>query len=217
MSASSTVPFRYLSIEGNIGAGKTSLSQMLASHYDATLILEEFAENTFLDKFYRQPERYAFPLEVSFLTERFQQLKVMTSQASLFEQSFVSDYLFDKSLIFAQNTLQSDQYKLLRKLFETFHQQLPRPDLVLYLHSALPRLQRNIRKRGRPYEVNIKDDYLTAIQKSYLAYLKSISGQMPVIVLETTYIDFVGDRDGFHSILETLENAPDSGFHFQNI
>lgn len=208
-------PFRYLSIEGNIGAGKTSLAQMLAAHYRAHLILEEFADNTFLDKFYHQPERYAFPLEVSFLTERYQQLHVTMSQASLFEDGFISDYLFDKSLVFAQNTLQDDQYKLFRKLFDTFRLQLPRPDLILYLRSDLSRLQHNIRKRGRPYEANIKDDYLSTIQQSYLAYLKSICEHIPVLVLETTHVDFIRDRNAFHRMVSMLESAPQAGYHYQ--
>jgi deoxyadenosine/deoxycytidine kinase len=212
--AASTPPFDFLAIEGNIGAGKTSLAHMLAHHYQGRLILEEFEDNTFLDKFYQNPERYAFPLEVSFLTDRYQQMQQAFSQASLFQRVAISDYLFDKSLIFAQNNLQSDQMRLFRRLFNAFKPMLPRPDRIVYLYSSIDRLQANIRHRGRPYEVNIKDCYLQQIQEGYVRYLKSIQGRPPVLVLETTQLDFVRYREDFRRIRQCIEAPIEQPFRY---
>ncbi|MEX0968674.1 MAG: deoxynucleoside kinase [Bacteroidia bacterium] len=196
--------YSYIAIEGCIGAGKTSLATRLSEQRKGTLILEEFSENTFLEKFYQNRERYAFPLEVSFLVERFRQLQVMLPGKDLFGQIHFSDYLFDKSLVFAQINLSGDHYQLFKKLFESLHGQLPRPDLIIYLYNTVENLQQNIRKRGRHFETGIPDSYLEDLQHSYLNYLKSLPNHK-VILADVTEIDFVADGKNFHAIEGLLQ------------
>ena len=150
----------FLVIEGNIGAGKTTFAKMLSEEYDAKLILERFAENPFLPKFYSDPEKYSFPLELSFLAERYGQLKKELTNRDLFHQHTIADYYFMKSLIFAQNTLAQDEYNLYRNFFDIIYERLPKPDLFVYLHLPEDHLIANIRKRGREYEQSIDADYL---------------------------------------------------------
>ena len=155
----------FLVIEGNIGAGKTTFAKMLSEEYDAKLILERFAENPFLPKFYSDPEKYSFPLELSFLAERYGQLKKELTNRDLFHQHTIADYYFMKSLIFAQNTLVQDEYNLYRNFFDIIYERLPKPDLFVYLHLPEDQLIVNIRKRGRDYEKTIDVDYLKKIKR----------------------------------------------------
>src|SRR5579883_2887812 len=152
--------YRYIAIEGNIGAGKSSLANLLAKHFNARLILEEFADNTFLPKFYQDAERYAFPLELSFLADRYKQLKQISLSQDLFDQKIVSDYLFTKSKLFARINLNEAEYELFQKVFDIINPNLPNPDLLIYLNAPVSRLQQQIQKRGRAYEQNISKEYL---------------------------------------------------------
>jgi len=150
--------YQFIAIEGNIGAGKTSLAKLIAEKCNAKLILEEFEDNSFLPKFYKDPERFAFPLELSFLAERFQQLKDKLASKDMFKTFTIADYFINKSLIFSRKTLQTDEFKLYNTLFEIINQSLIKPDLLVYLYANVDTLQSNIKKRGRDYEQEIKDE-----------------------------------------------------------
>ncbi|OIP01991.1 MAG: hypothetical protein AUJ98_02750 [Bacteroidetes bacterium CG2_30_33_31] len=205
-------PYKYISIEGNIGAGKTSLVNLLANDCDAKMILEEFEDNSFLPKFYSEPERYAFPLELSFLAQRFQQLKDSISNRDLFKSFTISDYIVSKSLIFARKTLQEDEYVLYQKLFEIIHLSIPKPDLFVYLHVNIKNLQENIKKRGRDYELAISDDYLQSIQESYFDFIRQQSN-LRILIIDTNFLDFVNRREDYFRIKEIIMQDYDIGIH----
>src|ERR1043165_204234 len=164
--------YHYIAIEGNIGAGKTTLAHLLSKRLNARLILEEFADNPFLPKFYENPDQYAFPLELFFMAERYKQLKDMIHTKDLFQSITISDYLFTKCLLFAKVNLPDEEFRLYQRLFEIIHQQLVHPDILIYLHAPVAKLQANIKRRNRPYEQNIPDQYLFNIQETYTHYIK---------------------------------------------
>jgi deoxyadenosine/deoxycytidine kinase len=193
----------YLVIEGNIGAGKTTLAQMISKRYQAKLVLEQFADNPFLPKFYENQEQYSFPLEMAFLAERYNQLNRELSHFDLFSPFTVSDYFFMKSLIFAQNTLQPDEYNLYRQFFNIIYDKMPKPDLYVYLHKDADLLLKNIAQRGRTYEANITKDYLEKITAGYFSYFRQ-QRDFPILVLDTNGIDFVKDSDDFEKLTETI-------------
>jgi deoxyguanosine kinase len=196
-------PYRYISIEGNIGAGKTSLSSRIAQELGARLVLEEFAENPFLPKFYEQPERYAFPLELSFLSERFSQLKRELNTNDLFAPTVISDYFISKCQIFAKNNLQGDEYHLFMKMFELVEASCPKPDLLVYLYLEVPELQQNIRKRGRTYEAHITDAYLENIQRQYMEFIRQHQ-DMRVVIVNTKGMDFVTHDEHYQALKEII-------------
>ncbi|MBO4874774.1 MAG: deoxynucleoside kinase [Bacteroidales bacterium] len=196
---------RYLVIEGNIGAGKTSLSKLIAERKKGKLFLEQYAENPFLPKFYENPERYSFPLELSFLADRYNQLKNNLSSFDLFNELIVSDYFFMKSLIFSAHTLQDDEYRLYRQLFDIIYSTLPKPDLYVYLHKSTDLLLKNISKRGREYEKNISDEYLKGIETGYFNFFKQ-QNQMKIVVIDTNNIDFVNNEEDLNKIENTIFN-----------
>jgi deoxyadenosine/deoxycytidine kinase len=190
----------YLVIEGNIGAGKTSLAGMIAEKHNARLILEQYADNPFLPKFYQDRERYSFPLELSFLAARYNQLHRELTSPELFQSFTVADYFFSKSLIFAKITLQIDEYNLYRQLFDIIYQQLPKPDLYVYLYMSVDKLVSNIRKRGRDYEQDITPEYLENVQHGYFEYLRSLKNQK-ILVLDLKHLDFISVKRHY-SIIE---------------
>jgi deoxyadenosine/deoxycytidine kinase len=196
---------RYLVIEGNIGAGKTSLSKLIAERKKGKLFLEQYAENPFLPKFYENPERYSFPLELSFLADRYNQLKNNLSSFDLFNELIVSDYFFMKSLIFSSHTLQEDEYKLYRQLFDIIYSTLPKPDLYVYLHKNIELLLKNISKRGREYEKSISAEYLKGIETGYFNFFKQ-QNQMKIVVIDTNNIDFVNNEEDLEKIENTIFN-----------
>jgi deoxyadenosine/deoxycytidine kinase len=183
----------YIAIEGNIGAGKTSLATKIAHEFNAKLILERFADNPFLPKFYNDAARYAFPLEMSFLADRYQQISDDLSQLDLFKDFIVSDYDVFKSLIFSKVTLQEDEFKLYRKLFYLMYKDLRKPDLYVYLYQNTESLQANIKKRGRDYEQNIENDYLEKINTGYLEFLKTQT-DFNVKIIDISDRDFIENR-----------------------
>ena len=191
--------YNYLVIEGNIGAGKTSFATMLARETDSRLILEQFDDNPFLARFYEDPERYAFQLELSFLSERYQQIKSELGHPDLFGQTVVSDYYLAKSFIFSKHNLKDDEMVLFEKLFTIINMQIPRPDLYIYLHLPVDRLLDNIRKRGRAYELNIKADYLKEVQDGYFGFFKSQT-ELRILVIDTSNIDFVKKKADYQQI-----------------
>lgn len=204
--------YSFITVEGNIGAGKTTLANLLARHYNARLVLEEFADNPFLPKFYEKPEQYAFPLELFFMAERFKQLKELIQQKDLFQQMTVSDYLFTKCLLFARVTLPEDEFRLYQRLFDIIHQQLVQPDILIYLHAPVSRLQSNIRKRARPYEQNIPDEYLLNIQETYTQYIRQ--HHMKTLFVDASNADFIHNEKHLQVIYEALEKDYEAGQHF---
>jgi deoxyguanosine kinase len=192
--------YNYIAIEGNIGAGKTSLANKIAHDYNAKLILERFADNPFLPKFYKDALRYAFPLEMSFLADRYQQISDDLSQLDLFKDFIVSDYDVFKSLIFSKITLQEDEFNLYRKLFYLMYKDLRKPDLYVYLYQNTERLQENIKKRGRDYEQNIDNDYLEKINSGYLEFLKTQT-DFNVKIIDVSDRDFIENRSDYLWVL----------------
>lgn len=196
----------YIAIEGNIGAGKTSLANKIAQDFNAKLILERFADNPFLPKFYKEPERYAFTLEMSFLADRYQQISDDLSQLDLFKDFMVSDYDVNKSLIFSKVTLPEDEFRLYRKLFYQVYKDIAKPDLYVYLYQNTERLQENIKKRGRKYESDIKADYLEKINSGYLDFLKS-QKDLNVKIIDISDRDFIKNRTDYLWLLKEINDA----------
>jgi len=204
--------YHYITIEGNIGAGKTTLAQILSNKLNARLILEEFAENPFLKKFYENPRQYAFPVELFFMAERYKQLSELVQNKDLFQTVTISDYLFTKCMLFAKVNLSDEEYRLYQKLFEILHQQTVQPDIVIYLHMPVSRLQVNIRKRNRPYEQQIPDDYLFNLQQTYTNYIRQ--HQVKTLMVDASNADFLGNESHIQAILDALDKDYEAGQHF---
>jgi len=204
--------YNYISIEGNIGAGKTSLASRIAEEYNAKLILEQFEDNSFLPKFYKDPDKYAFPLELSFLAERFEQLKQQLTARDLFKSFTVSDYFIIKSFIFARKNLPDDTFGLYKQLFDIISESLPKPDLLVYLYLNVENLLRNIHKRGRDYELNIKSEYLAKIQESYLDYIRKQSN-LRVVIIDTNDMDFVHHEEDYQTLVKLISQEYPLGVH----
>lgn len=204
--------YSFVTIEGNIGAGKTTLAHLLAKHFNARLILEEFADNPFLPKFYENPQQFAFPLELFFMAERFKQLKELIQQKDLFQSITISDYLFTKCLLFAKVNLPEDEFRLYQRLFEIIHQQLIQPEILIYLHAPVNKLQQNIKKRNRPYEQKIPDNYLFSIQETYTHYIKQHNTK--TLVIDASNADFLGNELHLQAVIEALDKDYTEGQHF---
>ena len=196
--------FNYIAFEGNIGAGKTTLTTKIAEDFNAKTVLERFADNPFLPKFYEDQNRYAFPLEMSFLADRYKQLSDDLAQFDLFKDFIVADYHIFKSLIFAKITLAEDEYRLYRTLFDIVYREMPKPDLYVYLYQNTERLLENIKKRGRSYEQNIPADYLDKINSGYLDYIKSQT-DLNVLIIDVSDRDFVKNQEDYLYILNEIQ------------
>ena len=192
--------YNYIVVEGNIGAGKTSLVEMISEEFNAKPILERFKDNPFLPKFYKEPERYAFPLEMSFLADRYQQLLDDIGQYDLFKDFMIADYDRYKSLIFSQVTLQEEEYVLYKRLHEMMYREMPQPDLYVYLYQNTERLLKNIKKRGRSYEKDIDASYLEKINQGYLDFIKS-QHQLNVKIIDISDLDFVKNREDYLKVV----------------
>ncbi|MCF6306439.1 MAG: 2-amino-4-hydroxy-6-hydroxymethyldihydropteridine diphosphokinase [Flavobacteriaceae bacterium] len=197
--------YRYVAIEGNIGAGKTSLATQMASDFNAKLVLERFKENPFLPKFYKEPDRFAFPLEMSFLADRYQQLLDDLTQYDLFKENVIGDYDAYKSLIFAKITLQEEEFVLYKKLFHLMHKELPSPDVYVYLYQNTERLLENIKKRGRDFEQEIEAEYLQKINKGYMEFIRSQHSDN-IKIIDISKIDFVNNREDYLKVLKEILN-----------
>lgn len=204
--------YHYITIEGNIGVGKTTLAHLLSKHYNARLVLEEFADNPFLPKFYENPGQFAFPLELFFMAERYKQLKELIHTKDLFHSVTISDYLFTKCLLFAKVNLPEEEFHLYQRLFEIIHQQLIQPEILIYLHAPVQKLQVNIRKRNRSYEQKIPDEYLFSIQETYTHYIKQHN--IKTLFVDASNADFLGNEKHLNTILEALEKDYENGQHF---
>lgn len=195
--------YNYIAIEGNIGAGKTSLATKIASDFNSKLILERYKDNPFLPKFYEDPARYSFPLEMSFLADRYQQLVDDITQLDLFADAVIADYDVNKSLIFANITLVEEEFALYKKLFTMMHKELPRPDLYVYLYQNTDRLLENIHNRGRDYEQNIQEEYLQKLNKGYLEFIKNQHDDR-IKIIDISEMDFVKNRLDYLKILKEI-------------
>jgi deoxyguanosine kinase len=210
-----TPAYEYIAVEGNIGAGKTSLASMMSEAFNARLILEEFEDNSFLPKFYEDPIRYAFPLEMSFLAARFNQLKKQLLEKDLFQQHIVSDYIFAKCMLFSQANLNEEEFELYLKLFEIIDAQIRQPDLLIYLHNPIQKLQWNIMNRGRSYEQHITDEYLQTLNDSYLRYLHA-NTHLRILLVDCSGIDFVSNEEHKKNLLQLACKEYQPGIHHIN-
>ncbi|MDR0970185.1 MAG: deoxynucleoside kinase [Lentimicrobiaceae bacterium] len=204
--------YNFIAIEGTIGAGKTTLATRLAEDFNGKLILENFEDNDFLPKFYQDQDKYAFPLEMSFMAARFQQLKDCLMNFDLFHSFFVADYFIVKSLIFAKKTLAEDEYQLFSRFFGLINTNIPKPDLLVYLYLNIDRLQENIKKRGRLYEQNIGDDYLEKIQTGYFEFFRQNS-DMRILIIDTNNIDFVKSDNDYKKLINVINRPYEIGVH----
>ena len=195
--------YNFIAIEGNIGSGKTSLAHQIGDDFNAKLVLERFADNPFLPKFYKDQERYAFPLEMSFLADRYQQLSDDLAQFDLFKNFIVSDYFIFKSLIFAQVTLSKEEYNLYRKMFDIMYKEIAKPDVYVFLYQNTDRLIENIKNRGRDYEQNIQPEYLDKIHKGYISFIKSQEKLNPLII-DVSDLDFVNNENDYQHIVKQI-------------
>lgn len=206
------IPYNYVVVEGTIGAGKTTLSTMLARDYNAELVLERFADNPFLEKFYKDPVHYAFPVEMTFLMDRYQQLRNLLSARDLFTDFVLGDYFIDKCLLFSKNNLAKDEFSLFKKVFDTIAGFLPKPDLILYLYTAPDRLLKQIAKRNRAFEKDITAEYLSDIQEKYLTYFKE-NHQIPILLVDTENVDFVENPSDYQQFKKLIMEQHDAGVH----
>ena len=204
--------YSFITIEGNIGAGKTTLSRLLSTHYNARLILEQFDDNPFLPKFYENREQYAFPLELFFMAERYKQLKDLLQTKDLFHQVTISDYLFTKSLLFAKVNLPEQEFLLYQKLFEIINPHLLQPDLLIYLHAPINKLKENIKKRNRSYEQSIDPEYLMSLQETYTQYIKQHN--VKTLFIDASAADFLNNEAHLQTVIDALDHDFDEGQHY---
>ncbi len=204
--------YNFVTIEGNIGAGKTTLAHLLSKHFNARLILEEFADNPFLPKFYENPSQYAFPLELFFMAERYKQLKDLLQTKDMFQNVTISDYLFTKCILFAKVNLPEEEFRLYQKLFDIINPQIIQPDIVIYLHTSITKLQENIKKRNRDYEQSIQNDYLLNLQETYTQFIKQHN--IKTLYVDAGNADFLGNEAHLNIIINALDKEYEDGQHF---
>ena len=204
--------YNFITVEGNIGAGKTTLSHLLSKHFNARLILEEFAENPFLPKFYESPQQYAFPLELFFMAERYKQMKDLLQTKDMFQNVTVSDYLFTKCLLFAKVNLPDEEFRLYQKLFDIINPQIVQPDILIYLHTPVNKLQENIKKRNRKYEQSIPNDYLFRLQETYTQYIKQ--HRIKTLFVDASEADFLDNPAHLQIIIDALDKEYEDGQHY---
>ena len=213
---SESLAYPYIVIEGNIGVGKTTFCRKLQEKYDARLILEQFSENPFLPFFYENPERHAFSVELFFMTERHRQLQEELIQGDLFNQQIISDYIFIKTLLFAKNNLNEEEYRLFNRLFHVLNAHFKKPDLVVYLHRPVPNLLHQIKKRGRSFEMEINTTYLENIQKAYFDFFK-MDPEYPILVVGIDDLDFEKDNHAFELLNKLLLQKYEPKVHYINL
>ena len=212
MNSADRMKYNFITIEGNIGAGKTTLAHLLSKRLNARLILEEFADNPFLPKFYENQQQYAFPLELFFMAERYKQLKELLQTKDMFQNITVSDYLFTKCLLFAKVNLPEEEFMLYQKLFDIINPQLVQPDLLIYLHAPVSRLKENIKKRNRSYEQAIAPEYLFSLQETYTQYIRQHN--IKTLYIDASSADFLGNEKHLKAVLDALENDYEEGQHY---
>ena len=208
----STIPYQYICIEGNIGAGKTTFCEMIAEDIACKLVLEEFADNPFLPYFYKEPQRFALPMELFLMAERYKQLQKHVLHRDLFNDYIVSDYTFVKTLLFAKNNLPEEEYRLFHQMFEVLNDQIPSPDLLVYLHRTVPNLRQQINLRGRSYEQSIEDSYLQGLQNMYFEYFRN-ELRFPILLIDIDQINFIDHREYFEEIKALMMEKLSPGLH----
>ena len=207
--------YNFITIEGNIGAGKTTLAHLLSKQFNARLILEEFADNPFLPKFYENQKQYAFPLELFFMAERYKQLKDLLQTKDMFQSLTVSDYLFTKCLLFAKVNLPEEEFLLYQKLFDIINPQLVQPDLLIYLHAPVSKLKENIKKRNRSYEQAIDPEYLFSLQETYTQYIKQHN--IKTLFIDASKADFLNNEQHLKVVTDALDKVYEEGQHYLNL
>lgn len=215
-SAKPELPYPYLVVEGNIGAGKTTLARALAERYRCELVLEAFADNPFLPLFYADRERYALPVELFFASERHRQLAPRLRQPSLFDAPLLADYLYLKTWLFAQATLSGAERDLFRKIFDQLSAHVPLPRKLIYLHRPSSVLLRQIAGRGRDYERGITADYLATVEHTYWEYLRS-EKRFPVVVLDLGDRDFEHSPDTLAQVVHLIESPHANGMNVADL
>ena len=200
--------YKSISIEGNIGVGKTTLAKLLSNDLGYKLILETFENNPFLKDFYENLNKNALPLELFFLAERYELLKL--NSEDMFFSGTVSDFIFDKSKLFAVNTLKDYELNIFNKIFSLMKKSVKNPEILIYLHSDLSSLQNKITKRGREYENNIHSDYLKKLNDTYLDYINKRS-EFPVILIDVTNLDFKNNSKHFNLIKNIIFQEHENG------
>lgn len=204
--------YNFIAIEGNIGAGKTTLAHLLSKQLNSRLILEEFADNPFLPKFYENKRQYAFPLELFFMAERYKQLKELLQTKDIFHHTTIADYMFTKCLLFAKVNLAEDEFLLYQKFFDIMLPQLIAPDLLIYLHAPITKLKKNIKKRNRSYEQSIEKDYLFSLQETYIQYIKQHN--IKTLFIDVSNADFLGNNIHLTTVLDALNKEFESGQNY---
>jgi deoxyadenosine/deoxycytidine kinase len=204
--------YNFITIEGNIGAGKTTLATLLSEKLNTRLVLEEFTENPFLQKFYQKPEQFAFPVEMFFLAERYKQLKDLLPHTELFKSKTISDYLFTKCLLFAKVNLKEEEFNVFQKFFEIMQPQIPQPDLIIYLHTPVSKLQQQIKDRNRKMETGISNEYLFRLQETYTNYIRQHN--INTLMIDTTDADFLNNTKHLNAVIEALDKDYENGPHY---
>lgn len=203
-------PYQFIAIEGNIGTGKTTLCEGMQARFGCNLVLEQFTDNPFLPVFYKNPERYAFPVELFFMTERHKQLQAHFAEPDLFSTFTVSDYFFLKTLLFAKKNLNDEEYRLFQRLFQVLNAPFPKPELLVYLHRPIEVLVKQIEKRGRSMEDYITPAYLENIQSAYFDFFKT-NPAFPVLVIDMGDLDFVQEPALLDKLYETMGQRHSAG------
>ncbi|MFT6337938.1 MAG: deoxyguanosine kinase [Saprospiraceae bacterium] len=205
-------PYNFITIEGNIGSGKTTFCKKLQEEYNCQLILEEFDDNPFLPLFYKDQQRWAFTVELFFMTERYKQMQNQLVSRDMFVDFTVSDYAFIKTLLFARQNLEESEFKMFHQIFTTLNQSFPQPEILVYFHRSVEHLQSNIAKRGREYEKNITDEYLIKVQNSYFDYFRNILS-FPVLIIDLNTIDFETNDRNYEEVKLLLAKNYNPGVH----
>jgi len=193
---------RHIAIEGVIGAGKTSLALRLAEKLNGKTILEQFEENPFLEKFYEDPERFAFQTQIFFLLSRYRQLQALY-QVDLFQQYLITDYIFEKDKIFAYLNLADDELKLYETVASSIEHSVPTPDIVVYIQCSVDRLMENIKKRGREMEKKVSEEYIKELNEAYNYFFFRYKGA-PLLIVNASQIDFINNKQHFEDLVTEI-------------
>lgn len=197
----------YFAIEGVIGVGKTTLARMLQKEFDAELVLEVFEENPFLSNFYSDRARYAFQTQIFFLLSRYHQQRRNITDRLTDAATIISDYTFEKDALFARLNLQGDELEMYYRVQEALAEKVTPPDLFVYLRADTDTLMRRIAMRDRPYERQMERSYIDSLNHSYEEFFMGSSHNSPVLVIESSEMDFVNNPADFQTILNRVREA----------